>query len=323
MDITCGTRVDVHHHFMSNVYLDAVGVERVGAQGSAGRADPWTAEQSLAFMDEADIAAALLSVSSPGVEMPTASATIDLARLCNDCQAGIVSNNPKRFGSLAILPLPHIEACLHEIAHSLDDLSADGIVVMSNYAGVYLGDPRFWPVMEELDRRKAVVLVHPNAPRGFVGFPGVSLSTLEFPFDTARSIVSMLYHGTAARFPNIRFIWSHAGGVMPYLLGRTGVLSERNAAFEQRGPESLADAMRRFYYDVTQSTHPATLRSLCAVTGVDHILFGSDCPFAKERQVGIAIGDLARSDLGATAIQAIERDNSLSLFPRMRSLLLC
>jgi len=309
-------RIDVHHHFMSQDYIDAVGVERVASPGSAGHAEAWSAQQSLAFMDAAGIETAVLSVSAPGVELETPDRTAWLARACNEAQARIVGDHRRRFGMLAILPLPDIDASLREIEHAGDTLAADGIVVMSNYAGDYIGSPRFWPVFEELNRRKAVLLVHPSAPQGYRGFPGVSLSTLEFPFDTARAIVSMLYYGTPERFPDVKLIWSHAGGAMPYMVGRTAVLSQRNRNFQQRGPDKMVAAMRGFYYDLTQSLNAPTFAALSTLVPFDHLLFGSDCPFASEPLIKASLEELERLALAPDQQQRLERGNALALFPR-------
>jgi predicted TIM-barrel fold metal-dependent hydrolase len=308
--------IDVHHHFMSQAYLDAVGVERAASPGSAGHVEPWSAQQSLEFMDMAGIDAAVISVSAPGIDMGAAPATAKLARECNEAQAVMVRDHPRRFGSLAILPLPDIDASLHEIEHAFGLLNADGVVMMSNYGGEYIGSPQFWPVFEELDRRKAVAFFHPVAPENYRGFPGVSLSTMEFPFDTARAIMSMLYYGTPEKFPAVKMIFSHAGGAMPYLAGRTAVLSQRNKSFQLSG-DKLMPAMRRFYYDVTQSLSAPTFAALRALAPPDHLLFGSDCPFAKEPQVRAVLGELDRLALPAAERAKLERGNALELFPRL------
>lgn len=132
---------------MSQAYLDAVGVERAASPGSAGHVDPWTTALSLEFMDAAGIETAALSVSAPGFGMGDPRRTADLARMCNEAQAGMVRDHPKRFASLAILPLPDLDASLEEIAHAFDTLKADGIVLMSNYEGEYIGSEKFWPVL--------------------------------------------------------------------------------------------------------------------------------------------------------------------------------
>lgn len=307
--------IDVHHHFMSQAYLDAVGVERAASPGSAGHVEPFTAAQSLEFMDMAGIAAAVISVSAPGIDMGSTAATATLARECNEAQARMVHDHPKRFGSLVILPLPDIEASLREIAHAYDALKADGVVMMSNYGGEYIGSEKFWPVFEELNRRKAIAFFHPVAPENFRGFPGVSLSTMEFPYDTGRAIMSMLYYGTPEKFSSVKMIFSHAGGVMPYLAGRTAVLSQRNKNFKLSG-DKLMPAMRSLYYDVTQSLSAPTFAALRALAPLEHLMFGSDCPFAKEPQVRAVLGELDRLGLSSTERDKLERGNALKLFPR-------
>jgi predicted TIM-barrel fold metal-dependent hydrolase len=309
-------RIDVHHHFMSQAYIDVMGVDRVASPGSAGHAEAFSAEQSLAFMDTAGIETAILSVSAPGVELGMPERTARLARDCNEAQARYVRDHPGRFGMLAVLPLPDIDASLAEIAHAFDTLKADGAVVMSNYGGEYIGSPDFVPVFEELNRRKAVLLVHPSAPLGYRGFPGVSLSTLEFPFDTARAITSVLYHGTPARYPHVKFIWSHAGGAMPAMAGRMAALSQRNARFILRGPEKVAEALRGFYYDTTQSLSRPTFAALSALAPFEHLLFGSDCPFASEGMVRMSVGELDALALSPAQQARLERGNALALFPR-------
>ena len=308
--------IDVHHHFMSQAYLDAVGVERAASPGSAGHVEPWNAARSLEFMDMAGIAAAVLSVSAPGIDLGEPSRTAELARQCNEEQAQMVRDHPRRFGFLAVLPLPHIDASLREIEHAFGALNADGAVMMTNYGGEYIGSPTFWPVFEELNRRRAVALYHPVAPEGYRGFPGVSLSTLEFPFDTARAIVSMLYHGTPAQFIDMNMIFSHAGGAMPYLAARTAVLSQRNREFKLSG-DRLIPAMRNFNYDVTQSLSTPTFAALRALVPPEQLLFGSDCPFAKEPQVRAVLAELERLALPAAERAKLERDNALALFPRL------
>jgi 6-methylsalicylate decarboxylase len=304
--------IDVHHHYLTQAYIDAVGIEAVASPGSAGKVDPWTAELSLEFMDMAGIDAAVLSATAPGIPLPTAAAA-RVARMCNEEQAAMVAAHPRRLGFLAIPPLPDIDASLREVEYALDTLKADGIVTMSNYGGEYAGAPQFWPLFEELNRRKAVVLVHPTLPLGYRGFSGVSLSTMEFPFDTARAITSMLFHGTPERFPDVRFIWTHAGGAMPMIAGRMAVLSERNKHFELSGAK-LMPALARFYYDVTQSLGPPAYAALSALAPPDRLLFGSDCPMAREPQIRAQLTDLSR--LPESSRAALGRGNALALFPR-------
>jgi 6-methylsalicylate decarboxylase len=308
--------IDVHHHFMSQAYLDAVGVERAASPGSSGHVEPWSADRSLEFMDMAGIETAVVSVSAPGIDMGSTAATARLARECNEAQADMVRDNPKRFASLAILPLPDIDLSLRELAHAFDALDADGVVLLSNYGGEYIGSQAFWPVFEELDRRGAVAFFHPVAPEGYRGFPGVSLSTMEFPFDTTRAIMSMLHAGTPERFPRVKMIFSHAGGAMPYLAGRTAVLSQRNKAFQLSG-ERLLPALGKLYFDMTQSLSASTFAAIRALVPMDRLLFGSDCPFAGEPQVQAVLAELGRLGLSTADRALFERGNAQALFSRL------
>ncbi|MCC6608928.1 MAG: amidohydrolase [Burkholderiales bacterium] len=309
-------KIDVHHHYLARHYLDAVGIDRVTTNASARSVPNWSPQWSLDIMGRFGIETAILSVSAPGIGLDTPQQTALLARECNEGQARLASDYPGRFGFFAATPLPDIDASLDEIGYALDVLDADGVGLLSNYRGTYIGDPTFWPLFEELERRKAVLFVHPTAPAGFRGLESISSSTLEFPFDTTRAAVSLLYHGTAARYPSVRIILSHAGGAIPYLAGRTAALSERNPDFVLRGSEDMLPSLRRFYYDITQSASGPTFAALRTLAPVTKIVFGSDCPFAGDRQLDLAAEDFSRLDLPPDQRAAIAHGNAAFLFPR-------
>jgi predicted TIM-barrel fold metal-dependent hydrolase len=158
------------------------------------------------------------------------------------------------------------------------------------------------------------VFVHPTGPFNFTGVPNVSPSTLEFPFETTRAIVSMVVHGTAARFPNTRMIWSRAGGAISALAGRTNVLSARHPKWVQKGPDQF---LRLFYYDVTQSTSVGTYAALSAIATPDKLLFGSDVPFAAQPQIDVTLAEMKVLKISNTDLNAINRDNAVALFPHL------
>jgi predicted TIM-barrel fold metal-dependent hydrolase len=312
-------RIDVHQHYLAKHYLDAVGMDRITANSTVRSLPEWSVAGSLELMDKVGIDSAILSVSDPGIELETDERTARLARECNEGQARVVSDRPTRFGFFAALPLPNVADTLREIAYCLDDLHADGVGMLSNYRGAYVGDPAFWPVFEELDRRRAILFVHPTRPSGTSGIPGMAPAILEFPFDTTRAIVSLLYYGTAARFPNVRVIWTHGGGAMPYMAGRTAVVSARDPKFQQSGPGRLVPALQNFYYDLTQSASRPTFAALRSLVPYEKLLYGSDRPFAAENQVRLAMDDFAGLDLTDAERSAITRDNAVALFPRLSS----
>ena len=305
---TAAGRVDVHHHFVPPRHLDAI-----LAQRESGRTPPWSPEISLAEMDRAGIATAICSLVQPGVWLGDVRRSRALARECNEYGARMAANHPGRFGFFAAIPLPDAEGSLREIEFALDTLNADGIGLMTSFDNRYLGDPAFAPVYEELHRRRAVVYVHPTQPACCTGLvPGVTVSTIEYATDTSRTIASLVFSGTAARFPGIRFIFSHGGGTVPFLLGRF----ERLAAGR---PEpwlagGAAPLLRTFHYEIAQANHTGALDALLALVPVSNVLFGSDFPL---RPAAEAIEGLAAYTLGDPQRHAIDRANAERLMPRL------
>jgi 6-methylsalicylate decarboxylase len=204
------TRIDVHHHLLTPSYLEALA--QVGVVESGGVPFPqWTPEDSLSFLDRAEIQTALLSLSSPGLCFGNATKESQMARALNEFAAQTVMRWPKRFGFFATLPLPDVQAALAEIDYALDTLHADGIVLLSNYAGIYLGDERLDPIFAELDQRSAVVFIHPTVftgnaiPSGKnVGSPIPTLPgfMLEFVFDTTRGCQSRAFRNAQEVSPS-------------------------------------------------------------------------------------------------------------------------
>src|SRR5579871_6801719 len=205
-------KIDTHQHFFPKPYVDQVGLETLARQMPNRRAPEWSPERAIAMMDAHGIGEGILSVSS-GPPIHDAST---LLRKCNDAAAELRQRYPGRFGSFASLPLPDIDASLNEIAYCLDSLKADGFIIFTNYKGKYLGDEHFAALLAELNRRKAVVFIHPNDP-SYALANLVPASVLEFPFETTRTATSLIVSGALNRFANIRFILAHAGGALPYL----------------------------------------------------------------------------------------------------------
>jgi len=313
-------RIDVHHHFVPPAYILAVGEDKLAAATAAGRVYPWSVERSLELMDLGEIETTIASTPSPNYPIGDLGQTLRLCRSCNELTARTVRDHPSRFGmfaSLFLLPAMDMETALHEIEYCLDVLAAEGVALRTNYLGRHLGDPFFEPLWQELDRRACVVHVHPAAPPGSAGIPGVSASTLEYPFDTTRTIVSLLCNGTPQRFPRVTFIFSHAGGAIPYLAGRVATFSNVNPGFRQKGTDGAIPALKDFYYDVTDSVYPYTFKALLELVPVERLLFGSDIPFADEQRIRLAASGLAALGLDEHQLQAIDRNNAARLFPRL------
>lgn len=309
-------RIDVHHHILPPEYVRSVGDARIGPLILSGRTPEWTPAMSIAAMDRNGIATAVTSISTPGLWFGDREETRRLTRLCNDYAAEIRRDHPGRFGVFASLPLPDVDASLREIEHGLDVLHADGIGLLTNYAGIFPGDPSFAPVFDELDRRGAVVYFHPTAAPCSTCLGEIPAATLEFPFDTTRAIVSLLAGGTFARCRNIRFIFSHAGGTVPFLAERIARL-EVKPDFKKAVPDGVLAELRRLYYDTALSANAMAFASLLELVTPASVLFGSDYPFAPEATMTATVRGLAGLGLAPGELQAIERDNALRLLPHL------
>jgi predicted TIM-barrel fold metal-dependent hydrolase len=228
-----------------------------------------------------------------------------------------VRDHPGRFGLFASLPLPDVDGSLEEIAYAFDTLKADGVGLMTSFADKWLGDPAFEPVMEELNRRKAVVYTHPTLADCCKGIlPLVQRAVVEFQTDTSRAIGSVLFTGTAARFPDIRFIWSHGGGTMPFLYSRYIRTPQLNPNVQQNVPNGVDYELKKFYYDVAQVAHPAALASLVHVAPTSHILFGTDFPYRTSADHVTGVTAFFTDDAER---RGVLRDNALALIQRLKA----
>jgi len=307
-------RIDVHHHLSPPTY--------VTASNENGFGDPlmknWTIEKTLADMDKAGIATAMLSVTTPAVNFTKGEAARRLCRESNEYAAKLVADHPGRFGNFAMLPLTDVEGSLHELAYALDTLKADGIALMTSYGDKWLGDPLFLPVMEELNRRKALVYTHPTAANCCVNLvPTQQPVMIEFGTDTTRTIADIVFSGNARRFPDIRWIFSHAGGTMPFLIERF----VRNPLVDPKAKASVPDGtlaeLKRFYYDTAQTSNKSAMSALAAIIPPSQIVFGTDFPYRTGidhvkglREAGVFTDE---------QIASIERGNALKLLPRLSS----
>lgn len=268
-------------------------------------------------MDANGIATSVLSLTAPSVVGWAGRERREMARRVNEYTADLVRERPERFGAFATVPLPDVEGAVAEIDYALDELGADGVVLLSNYEGVYLGDDRYTPVWDALDRHRAVVFIHPGHPILLPVLPGIPGSIVDYPFDTTRNAVHMVYNGITTRFPGTRIILSHAGGFVPYAALRFALAG---ATFDPHGPtaDDLLARLRGFYFDTALSSGEFALASLAKFADPSRILFGSDFPYAPAA-AGTRFTELLDSGSGLTAEQstAIDTTNAMSLFPRL------
>ena len=274
-------RIDVHHHILPPDYVRAVGDDRIGPLILAGRTPEWSPAHSIAAMDRNGIEKAVTSISAPGLWFGDSAATVRLTRHCNDYAAELRQAHPGRFGLFASLPLPNVEASLAEIEYALDTLEADGIGLMTNCDGRYPGDAAFAPIFDELNRRKAIVYFHPTAAPCSNCLSEIPAATLDFPFDTTRAVTSLLFGGTLARCPDIRFIFSHAGGTVPFLADRIARLVVK-PDFKAKVPNGVIPELQKLYYDTALSANARAFAALLSLVPPSQVLFGSDYPFAPE-----------------------------------------
>ncbi|MBV9482403.1 MAG: amidohydrolase [Acidobacteria bacterium] len=311
------SRIDVHHHILPpNYMLRARDRILAISDRDHSRLLNWTPAAAVEEMDKAGIATAITSLGLPGVWFGGAKAARSLARSCNEYAAKMVRDYPGRFGFFAAVPLPDQEASLREAEYALDVLRADGIALVSSYDNKWPGDPTFARVFEEMNHREAVVFIHPAVP-GCCDhlMPYIPTSTIEFLFDTTRAITSLLVNGTFSRFPKIRFIFCHAGGTMPMLAGRTAAFVQRHKEIADRLTNGVAFELRKLYYDVANSTNPASMAALMNLVPTSQMLFGSDFPYVKPE---LTAAGLDHFGLPPAELQAINRENATHLFPRLR-----
>ena len=309
---TRARRIDVHHHFVSPGYSAAL--KQLG-QGHA----KWSVQMSLDDMDKSCIQTSLLSLIQPAMAVGDVALGRKLAREANEHAAKLVDTHKGRFGSFACLPYTDRDGSLAEIAHALDTLKAEGFCLMTSYGGKYLGDPEFWPVLEELNRRKAVVYTHPLAPQCCGKIPApVSIATIEYAVDTTRTMASLMFHGAAARYPDIKWIFSHSGGVTPFLVSRFEREQATIKGIREKLPAGFRHELSKFYYDMAQGNHPGALDALMHIAPVSQFLYGTDYPFRDGAEVNQALAKYTR--FSAAERRAIDRENALRLLPALQRL---
>ena len=312
--------IDVHHHFLPDFFYRATN-EGHGPVGGIAPA-PWSKDSMLSYMDDAGTNVVVGSISTPGVHMGDDAAARDLARRVNELGAKLTQERPDRFGAFAALPLPDVDGALRELEYALDTLKLEGIVLFSNARGIYLGDKRFKPLFDELDRRKAVVFVHPTAsPDPSAHGLGLPDSLIDFTADTTRALAQLHYGNTFARTPNVKYIFSHAGGTAPYLATRLGIVDHMKVmpGDEERG--TFVDTLRRLYWDTALSWRPPILRMLRSEVGLGQVLFGPDYPYLS-RDLAVTCRSAVETspELDVGEARAVLSGNALKLFPRLAAL---
>jgi predicted TIM-barrel fold metal-dependent hydrolase len=312
--------IDTHHHMLPGFFFEATN-EKENPVGGL-KPQSWTPESSLAFMNEAGIDVAILSISTPGIQLPDRLADKELARKCNELAASLLSKYPKRFGAFASVPMPVTEDAIDEMIYALDVLKLDGVVLFTNSAGIYLGDASMRPLFDELQRRKTVVYVHPNASPDPVAHKlGLTDNLIDFPGDTTRAIAQLHYGGTFAATPDVKYIFSHAGGTAPYLAGRFAIVDKMNIMGDHSKRGTASEMFRKLYWDTALAWSDPVLHTLNEIAGSDNILFGTDFPYLRKDIAVRCRTKIVRSEeLSGKKKKKVLGGNALELFPRLKSI---
>ena len=310
-------RIDLHHHVIApelEALLNSRGIDWTGGMVLP----PWSKEFALESMDRLGIAAAVASVQ-PHTYFPELGDAVRWTRRTNEFLAGVVRDDPQHFGGFASLPLPGVEAACRELEYAFDVLKLDGVHLLTSVAGQYPGDPALEELFQELNKRSAVVVLHPNTAPPFSDQIRVAAppSLVEFVFDTTRCVANLLYSGTLHRYPAIRYIVPHAGGTIPYLAVRMEMGARFSPALRAQVPLGALHYLRRLYYDVAISTAELTLSALSQFVPSSQIVYGSDFPHMHGALVDSLTSAFdTSSSFDEAAREEINRNNALQLFPR-------
>lgn len=309
-------RIDVHHHFGSPEWI-AITKARQTAGWETWQ--PYTPARAVESMDKGETQMAFISITTPGIWFGDLDQTRKLARQQNEYGARMVSDFKGRFGLFAVLPLPDVDASLKEIEYSFDTLKAEGVGLLSSWGNRWLSDKEFTPVLDELNRRKAVIYTHGSAPGCCGGnfVPGIGETTIEYNSDVSRTIISLISSGSANRTPDVRYIMSHGGGTIIGLAGRF-LGNEASAENLAKTPASNSKLhhLRRFYYDTPASSNPVIINALKLMVGPQQILFGTDHPFGNSSAMAEAMRTVG---LTADEMRGVNRENALRIFPKYKT----
>jgi predicted TIM-barrel fold metal-dependent hydrolase len=312
------TLIDVHAHFVTDSYVRQATAAGHAHPDGMDRWPTWSAVEHLELMDRHGIETALLSMSSPGVHFGDDAAARRLAREVNEEAAGLAARHPGRFGFFASLPLPDVDGALGEIAYAVDELDANGVVLMTNTRGIYLGDRSLDPVFAELDRRRTVVFLHPTSPAGWERSAlDRPRPMIEYLFDTTRTVTDLLMSGVFERHPDLSVIVPHCGGALP-------VLADRVDEFRKMflgSPEGadVIERLRRLHYDIAGPAFPRQVPALLGLADPGRLLFGSDYCWTPPPVAAthIAAVDTAAPPVDGVSWRSLTTANARRLFPRL------
>jgi 6-methylsalicylate decarboxylase len=304
-------RIDTHHHVVPPAY--AAWLRKKGSEAGGLPIPDWSLDAAISLMDKLRIQTSIMSITTPGVHLGDDGEAREKAREVNEYAAETVRKSPARFGFFATLCLPDVKGSIDELAYAFDKLHADGVVLLANSRGIYLGERVFDPLFDELNKRKAVVFVHPSYLYGLEPLNGVPPFVADFLLDTTRAAIRLGGSGTLDRCPNVKIILSHCGGFVPFAAYRIA-----GAASPRRDFSDGMEQLKKFYFDIALSGTPAALPSLLTLARPDHILFATDWPYATDAVAGMFTSMYEGYSLSESQRASIDRGSAETLFPRLR-----
>lgn len=308
--------VDFHAHSVDDVFRREMGVLGLDPMAEDGFPLPaWDTQAQLDFMDEAGIDFTVLSVPTPHIHNGNDEKSCAAARQINESTAKLCAEYPEKFGFVAVLPLPCVEGALQETTYAMDTLDAVGVKVVTNSNGVYLGDPSFDPLMEELNHRGALVIIHPcrarKRPENVI--TGKVAALYEYPADTTRAVLNMIAHRIMTRFPKIRFVVPHTGSFLPYMLQRFTGVSGILASMGMMETVDAKEEFKRLYFDIAGDPEPVALDMLRMAADDSHIVYGSDFPHSPAKVVTAKKRHLESNEKYLKLINEIYKENAAKL----------
>ena len=307
-------RIDVHTHLVPPFWAEEL--KSHGGDPSGWGAPEWSPDMLIEFMDSAEIAVSVLSLTAPGIEGWHGADREDIARRINDYGSALARANPARFGYLATLPMPDVDASLAELRRCYDELGVDGVCLHSNFDARYLGERDFDALWQELERLHATVLIHPTTPAGVKVIPGQPSPMEDYPADTTKCAFDLVCSEHLRRYPAVRIILAHGGGFLPYAATRLAEL--RASLSPERSAEQLLADMRKFYFD-TALVAPSGLPSLLSFTDASHVVFGTDFPYASRSVSTTFTANLDSYAAMSGEDHAVIDEGAATLFPRLRA----
>jgi predicted TIM-barrel fold metal-dependent hydrolase len=316
--------IDVHHHCVLPEYQAAL-VRSGAADPSKPLRKNASPQEAIRSMESLGIAGAIVNpLSVAGVHHGNDADARYLCRSVTDALAKFASADPGKLGFFAPLPYPDIDGALEHMSYALDTMKADGLILLSSQNGIYVGDKRMDPLLAEMDRRGAVVFVHPARP-ALVDTLSTKIwaSIIEYTFETTRVAAFLIYNEFMRKYPNIKWILAHAGGCLPYLSFRLILMEEQDIAtpaFSERMPEGARHWVDRFYFDTAISGSKAALPALLEVARPGHVFYGSDWPYIDRHTIELQHEVLQGWEgLDEGTRRAITNESALKLFPRFAS----